>query len=81
MAYPPRAVGRAMKVQEVIRRAVSEELTRLQAADNGGCHRDAAVAEAGAGRAPATLLAMVDDATKQLLYAQLHEGAKVCPPS
>jgi hypothetical protein len=79
MAYPPSAVERAMKVQEVILRALSEELTRLQAADNGGCHRDAAVAEAGAGLAPATLLAMVDAATKQLLYAQLHEGGESVP--
>ena len=33
MAYPHRAVERAMKVQEVIMRALAGQLTWLQAAD------------------------------------------------
>jgi len=37
MAYPPSVVERAMKVQEVILRALAGQLTWIQAADILGC--------------------------------------------
>src|SRR5213076_2210976 len=114
MAYPRGAVERAMKVQEVILRAIDGKLTWVQAADilgysprtirrirwrlqhygydglldrrrreplacvgellhlDGSRHRWLALLP----EQWFTLIAVVDDATKRLLYAQLREGGE-----
>jgi hypothetical protein len=120
MAYAPGAVERAMKVQEVILRALSRQLTWIQAAEILGCsarsirrlrlryqhrgydglldHRRQTPSPKRAPRACfgellhldgsrhqwlalapeqwLTLLMVVDDATKQVLYAQFTDGGE-----
>src|SRR3989442_1478499 len=95
MVYVAGAVERAMKVQEVILRALSGQLTWLQAADildrsprsirreprpclgellhlDGSRHRWLALVP----DQYLTLIAVVDDATKQVLYAALSDGGE-----
>src|SRR2546426_601885 len=98
MAYSLGAVERAMKVQEVILRAVDGKLTWLQAADilgrsargrhrrrreprpcfgellhlDGSRHQWLALVP----ELWLTMIVIVDDATKQVLYAELREGGE-----
>src|SRR6266851_4683251 len=99
MAYPPGAVERAMKVQEVIVRALDGKLTWLQAAGLVATHRARGRHRRRREPRPCvgellhldgsrhrwlalvperwfTLLVVVDDATTQILYAQLCEGGE-----
>src|SRR5438034_968211 len=89
MPYARGVVERAMTIQEVILRAIAGQLTWLQAADirrrreprpcfgellhlDGSRHRWLALVP----DRWFTLLAVVDDATKHVLYAQLHDGGE-----
>src|SRR5438874_1235554 len=72
MTYAVIAVERAMKIQEVILRAMSGALTWPQAADILGMHpRSLRRWRARCPDQRQTLIAVLDDATQRLLYAQL----------
>src|ERR1044071_4529996 len=95
MALTREAVERAMKVQEVIVRGLSGEMTWLQVAEGRarGRHRRRREPRPCFGELlhldgsvhpwlaldptrKQTLIAVVDDATKQLLYGQLVAGGE-----